>query len=585
MVYKSIVTITVLFMVWMLPSCGGGKAQKKPNILLITIDTLRRDHLGAYGYHRETSPFIDNLAGKGLRFKHVVTPISATSSSHASILSSLHPITHNVISNGNVLNHKVQTLAEVLKKNGYYTMGTVAVAVLSSKYKFSQGFDSFSDTWDENVDFNLSYQRTAQSVNKSVFGQLAEYLEHHREEPLFMWVHYYDPHVPYRSIKSINFKTNPQETKVSTAMNRYDKEIRYTDEHIKKLYNHLKETGLAKGLVTCITADHGEQFGAHGYAKCHSDFYTETTLVPLIFHGDGIPGNKVIEKYVSTMDIAVTLLGLINRSFEYPVEGINLMKPGSKSMKHRDRNFLITGYPYYTKSIQLVKYPLALILNYDHYFKYLYISAQKSIPGKRFRPVQGRHVKRTGSQVKITFPAMLKMGLHYAVLRVDLKENKGISVKTGLMRTQHPEDVPVESNLKHLDIVCPTVILSHTGVVLELHKGTKIEKLSYVFISGEEFKPYSRHNQKINNDVFERLMTRRKNKKGHELYDLSVDTGMLRNLLVSTKFKTAVAEHRESLYAAYKKFFQKKIIILKGVERNKELTKKQKDMLRSLGYL
>ena len=585
MSYKSIVTIILLVTVWILPSCGGGKAKEKPNILLITIDTLRRDHLGSYGYHRDTSPFIDNLAGKGLRFEHVLTPIPATSAGHASILSSLHPITHNVISNGNFLNHKVQTIAEVLKKNGYYTMGTVAAAILSSKYNFSRGFDSFSDTWDEKVDFNLSYQRTAQSVNKSAFEQIAEYLKQHREKPFFMWVHYYDPHTPYRSIESINFKTTSPQPNVPTAMNRYDKEIRYTDEHIKKLYNHLKETGLAKGLITCITADHGEQFGAHGYAHCHSDFYTETTLVPLIFHGNGIRGNKVIEKYVSTMDIAVTLLGSINRSFDKPVEGIDLIKPGSKPAKQQDRDFLILGYPRYTKSIQLVKYPLALILNYDHYFKYLFISGQKSFPGKRFRPLPEWRVKRSGNQVRITLPYTVKMGLHYTVLRVDLKNNKGLSLKTGLFSGLNPEDVLIESNMNHLDILCPTVILSHMVVTLELHRGTEIDKLSYVFIPGEKFKTYYHHNRRISNDVFDCLKTMRKEKPGDELYDLSVDTGMQHNLLSAKKFETAPAQYKKILYAAYKHFFKKRIKMLKGTIKNKELTKKQKDMLRSLGYL
>jgi arylsulfatase A-like enzyme len=103
-------------------SCSKQKA--KPNILLVTIDTLRRDHPGIYGYPRETSPFIDHLAKNGVMFRHVITPIAITAASHASILTSLHPLTHLCIKNGSPLPQKVQTIAEVLRKNGYYTIKT-----------------------------------------------------------------------------------------------------------------------------------------------------------------------------------------------------------------------------------------------------------------------------------------------------------------------------------------------------------------------------------------------------------------------------------------------------------------------------
>ncbi|MCU0288621.1 MAG: sulfatase-like hydrolase/transferase [Acidobacteria bacterium] len=113
------------------------KKVDKPNILLITIDTLRRDHLGCYGYSLDTSPFIDQLAKNGVVFKNTITPIPLTDGSHATILTSLHPLTHQVIRNATSLKDKVETIAEILKKNGYYTIGTIAAFHLSSKYKFS----------------------------------------------------------------------------------------------------------------------------------------------------------------------------------------------------------------------------------------------------------------------------------------------------------------------------------------------------------------------------------------------------------------------------------------------------------------
>lgn len=141
MLKKIILVLVILTQILLFSSCGSEKI--KPNILLITIDTLRRDHLSCYGYPRETSPFIDQLARNGLMFRHVITPQPQTSGGHASILTSLHPLTHGVTFNRLSLNHNVQTIAEVLKKNGYYTIGAIAVKLLSGKTTFLPGFRFF----------------------------------------------------------------------------------------------------------------------------------------------------------------------------------------------------------------------------------------------------------------------------------------------------------------------------------------------------------------------------------------------------------------------------------------------------------
>ena len=151
--YKAVLITIILAVIMIFSFCGKGN-DVKPNILLITIDTLRRDHLGVYGYPRETSPFMDQLAREGMMFKHTITPIPSTAPSHASILTSLHPLTHGASGNASPLTDKAQTIAEVLKQNGYYTIGTVAVVFLSTKYNFSQGFDSFSDEWEEKPKIN-----------------------------------------------------------------------------------------------------------------------------------------------------------------------------------------------------------------------------------------------------------------------------------------------------------------------------------------------------------------------------------------------------------------------------------------------
>lgn len=582
-IYKPAFLVFILLGCCLFSSCGGEKT--KPHILLITIDTLRRDHLGAYGYPRETSPFIDELARKGVRYKHVITPISATSGSHASILTSLHPVTHNVISNGNFLHNKVQTIAEVLQQRGYYTIGAIAVRILSKKYNFSQGFASFSDEWREDIDFNEPSQRTAQSVNKSLFKQIDEYLKHHRGKPLFMWVHYYDPHTPYREITGITFKTKPGKTASADSINRYDQEIRYTDNHIKKLYNYLEKTGIAKKLITCITADHGEQFGEHGYSNCHADFYSETTFVPLIFQGCGIPRNKVTGEYISTMDIAPTLLGMINLSFNSPGEGSDLLKAGDKPGSHKNRNFLIIGYPDYTRSIQLLKYPYTFILNYDSHFKNLFISGANKIPGDHFKIIHKRQIKRSGGKIKFSLPPLLDLGGKYAVIRASMKKNSGMSIQIRALPGAVTAGLRVEPGIKQFNIICPAAPLSCISVDLELNDGTEIDNLGYLFVRQQELNKHFKFKRKTENAIFNRLKTPRKEKKENELFDLSLDIKMINNLTGAKKFKAVILEYKKIVNERINYYYKKKKKILKGSRQKKDLTGKEKKMLRSLGYI
>lgn len=248
MTYKSIVSVMLVLVVFLTASCGS-KKYDKPNILLITVEAMRPDHLGVFGYQRDAAPFISSLAKEGLVFKRVVTPQPLTSGSHAAILTSQHPLTVNVTIEGRVLPDNAQTIAEVLQKNGYYTIGTVAVNKLSKEKNFGQGFDSFSDTWEKNPNdkFKGSERRIAQSVNDSLFQQIAQYQadEQNKKKPLFIWVHYYDQRAPISNWDSITFeKKLPGEMEADKRIKRYDKELRYTDNAIQALYKYLEEKKL-----------------------------------------------------------------------------------------------------------------------------------------------------------------------------------------------------------------------------------------------------------------------------------------------------------------------------------------------------
>ncbi len=587
---KVVIMVSVLASVLLFFSCGGEKV--KPHILLITIDTLRRDHVGAYGYYRETSPFIDRLAKEGVMFRNVITPIPLTVPSHASILTSLHPLTHYALSNGSTLNDKVQTMAEVLKKHGYYTIGTVAVGILRREKNFHQGFDSFSDQWEKEKGLNPKFpyaERTAPSVNKSLFAQIDEYDTHHKNKPLFIWVHYFDPHTPYYKKTNIQFKTNLEKGKPK-GIQLYDKEIRYLDEHIQMLYNYLEKKGLKKRMVTCITADHGEQFGEHEYTYGHMDFYSETTYVPLVFHGFRIPRNKTIDTYVSTMDIGVTLLGMAGLTYDHPTEGVDLKEPIKKSKDHPDRKFLIIGNPGRSRSIQLLGYPFAYILNFDYHYQYWYISNQYTpgIDENRFKPLRKGQMVTGNNPISIHPPYVLDKGCNYAVLRADIPRNEGLSLNVKIqpfLQTQKVELPADPGKNLHLEVVYPVTVLDRIRVIFYLKGNTIIENFRYAVIPGKEFPENARSTDKIENRIYKALATQRKRKKVNELFDLSTDIGMEKNQVTVNKLKPVIMKYTDLLYNVFKYYHNKGEKVLSGNYKDTKLTEEDKLILKSLGYL
>ncbi len=605
----------------LLPGCT--KKQAKPNILLITIDTLRRDHLGFYGYPLDTSPFIDSLAKEGVVFKNVVTPLPLTDGSHATILTSLHPLAHQVIRNATSLKDKVETIAEVLKKNGYYTIGTVAAFHLSKKYNFSQGFDSFSDTWDKSIKYNENWFRVAESVNKSLFEQIDEYLEKRKknekenDKPLFIWVHYYDPHTPYVNRKEIIFEPYEKNKKRFPFIN-YDKEIRYTDEQFKKLYGYLEQKGLSETMITCITADHGEQLGDHGASAVHHDFYSETIMVPLIFHGYKIPKNKIVEDFVSTMDIAVTLLGRLNLNFEKPGpgHGVNLLdlKGNPKSVPKRE--FLVIGDPTFVRSIQWLSAPFSYILNFDFMYKQWFVARGPVIVGSRGEAAnpgledrlisvsagvwREEYLEKSDKYVvDIKYPDKLRTGLYFGVLRFDVEKDSGFSVgyRIGPANTKATYSFE-DKKLGTVTITAffPVTPLDHLAGVIQRKKETRITNLKLALLPEEEVLKYITNipaRIEVENRIFTALKTQRKFKIGDELYNLETDVIMIKNILpgsgsdspVSPVLKERVVKGKKAIYE-FLRFYREesKEILGKSVGEN-QLTKEEKDMLKSLGYL
>lgn len=588
----------IIFLI--IPNC---KKEVKPNILLITIDTLRMDRLGCYGYPLDTSPFIDQLAREGLVFKHVVTPLPFTAPSHASIFTSLHPLTHQLLRNASPLDPRFDTMVEILKENGYYTIGAVAVKSMSTKYNFSQGFDSFSDQWDPDIkdwqgefkDFNGDFQRVAKSVNKSVKEQIEDYLakhKKHKNKPLFLWVHYYDPHIPYIDREDIALNVKRKQ------WIQYDKEVRYTDNYINRLYRFLEEKGLTEKLVTCITADHGEQLGEHGFGAQHVDFYSETTLVPLIFHGFKIPKNKIVEELVTTMDIGVTLLELANLNFKTPTEGISLLKSNGRPAVIPPRDQLIIGHLLYIRSLQIISFPYSFILNFDSFYKSWYFSGEIVVPEKKFKRIpdkwlEARYFEKQDSyELRVTFPHAYTYGkgLTFAALRFDIEKNHGVYVGGRLNLGKWPNPFYIDEQTKTATAFFPTagidILTAYTG----FKKGAKVANLRYAFLPVKEFSTYTRSMKEIESKrIFDELKTLRKFNSSNELYNLDPDIKMKKNLLKRKKPKKqpkkAAVEGRIKIYKFLAYYLGKMKKILGKRVSEKEFSEKEKEMLESLGYL
>ena len=322
-----------------------------PNLVLITLDTLRADRLGSYGYDRDTTPTLDAIAARGVRFEDAITQATTTTPSHASILTGLNPARHGLRRLYQRLASSNHTLAEILKGEGYSTAAFVSAVPLRRKVGLDQGFDHYSD---HNVDSagagsdDEKHYRPARATNERVY----EWLEDRPRGPLFLWVHYFDPHTPYfapeefrrrygvektrlrfqhPSVDTNQMRPNgeprqrPKPKTVERMSNLYDAEIRYMDTAIGELLAALGEAGLLENSVVAFVADHGEHFGEGGYYFGHWDVLDETARVPMVIaHADGRHRGSVVEQSVGTIDLVPTLLAWMEIETPLAFDGVDL---------------------------------------------------------------------------------------------------------------------------------------------------------------------------------------------------------------------------------------------------------------------
>ncbi|MDD8026785.1 MAG: sulfatase-like hydrolase/transferase [Acidobacteriota bacterium] len=294
----------------------------RPNILLVTIDTERADHLGCYGHAVARTPVVDGLAAEGLLFRNCVASAPITLPSHATIMTGLLPPAHGVRDNGVFsLDEKAVTLAERLRGAGYETRAFVSGVVLNRRYGLAQGFDGYDDDlWAENDPkmFMIRERKAAKTIDRAL-----EWLEGRAgktaRRPFFAWVHLFDPHQPY----------NPPAWTKAVTPTPYDGEIAYADSELGRLVAALRDRGLLDKTVVVYTADHGESLGEHG-EKTHAIFIYEATVrVPLVIRYPRLfKAGTVYAGPVRHVDIVPSILSILHKSGTEETQGVDLTPVG-----------------------------------------------------------------------------------------------------------------------------------------------------------------------------------------------------------------------------------------------------------------
>jgi arylsulfatase A-like enzyme/Tfp pilus assembly protein PilF len=293
------------------PTNGTAPAQQTAparSLVVITIDTLRADHVGAYGYSAAHTPTLDRLAREGARFTHAYATAPITLTSHASLMTGRYPAGHGARHNGMRIDLKTPTLADTLGASGFTTAAFIAAFPLDRRFGLIKGFHTYGD--------RMPPGRNGRAINerpgREVVAEAIAWLASHRDRRFFLWVHLFEPHAPYG---------DPSDPRHLPALARYDEEIAEADRQAGRLLDALEPVRGSTLIVAA--ADHGEAFGEHGEIG-HSIFVYDTTLrVPLIVAGPGVSAGRTIDGRVSLIDVAPTVVHQLGLT-RFDADGLDL---------------------------------------------------------------------------------------------------------------------------------------------------------------------------------------------------------------------------------------------------------------------
>jgi arylsulfatase A-like enzyme len=336
-----------------LGGCSLPLFHKKPNIILISIDTLRADHLGCYGYDRPTSPVVDKFASEGLLFEDVSATSPWTLPSHGSLLTGLYPHRNGLRLRKDYLPNGVPTMAEVLRNNGFLTAAIVNSFSLSKKFGLDRGFS----------DFTYVSEDVSRAAPSEVEVEALKWLSNQGNKPFFLFLHYYDVHSDYCSLQGYEKqfvqpytgtadgstaqlvrycqgKLSLNQVDADHLIDLYDSGVRQMDDGLGRMFEFLETKRLLDHTFIVITSDHGEEFLDHGGVLHGRTYFQEIIQVQLLIRGPDIPQSKRIKHIASLVDVMPTILSLLGISEPPSLDGMNLCPLWQSSNTNPPRRFV-----------------------------------------------------------------------------------------------------------------------------------------------------------------------------------------------------------------------------------------------------
>jgi arylsulfatase A-like enzyme len=328
-----------------LSGCRKQWSSKRPNIIFILIDTFRADHVGCYGYKRNTTPNIDALARQGILFKNAIVAAPWTLPSVASIITSQYPSVLGIRDRTTVVTEKFPIFSQALKKHNYITCGIVSHTLLSARLGFGRGFDWY----DEKSSLGHGGFSSPTVTSKAI-----SFVRQKHESPFFLFAHYFDPHYHYMLHKKYDYyssykgaiksghsildlwrrRGNLTTDDIKYLIALYDSEIAFTDEHVGLLLGEVKQQGLYDESIIIVTADHGEEFMERGWLGHTITLNQELIRVPLIMKLPGYKA-KVLDSAVGLIDIVPTLYDYLGIGADNHLDGEALDISGNDAIKRR----------------------------------------------------------------------------------------------------------------------------------------------------------------------------------------------------------------------------------------------------------
>lgn len=298
---------------------GAEKASAGPreaNVLLITLDTTRADHLSCYAPGHARTPNLDALAARGARFEHATAQVPLTLPSHACIMTGAYPTVHGLRDMGGfILDKSHPTIASIAEAAGFATAAFVGSRVLAKHFGIAHGFDVYDDNMGGETEEGMLPGAFPERRAGVVTDHALDWLKQNAHRKFFLWAHFYDPHQPYDP---------PQPFKREYAKNPYDGEIAYMDEQVGRLLAGLDQLALTPHTLVIAVGDHGESLGEHGELTHGIFLYDATLHVPLIIAGPDVPPGRVIGEQVRTIDLHLTVMAFLNLPPSSQAQGVSL---------------------------------------------------------------------------------------------------------------------------------------------------------------------------------------------------------------------------------------------------------------------